>query len=190
MAATEFEYRHRTLIHLIIVGVAFGTYLITPDDVVWALVKDASHPRLNERLLFTVAALLIGMAAVIRTVALTRVDRSRPQTYFRYPEEFGNLLFSVGLGFFAPLPGFLWLVTAESIVFLRQVRGERSLRPETRSAIDWKQALRQESAKWGLFVTMIIFIFLLNDRIAEILAVLSFLLWMALNYASRSTRAR
>ena len=192
MKASEFEYRHRALIHLIIVAVSLATYLIAPDDVVWALVKGTFHPRLYERVLFAVAAVLIGVAAAIRTSALTRRDRSSPQAHFGYPEQLGNLLFSIGLGFFALLPGFILLVTAESMVFLRLVQREQSLRtPEIRFAVTWRQAIRQESAKWGLLVTMTIFIFLLNDRVAEILAGLSFLLWLALNYASlRTPRAR
>jgi hypothetical protein len=188
MKASEFEYRHRTLIHLIIVAACFATYIVASDDIVWALVKGTSHPRLYERVLFAVAALLTGIAATIRTSALTRRDRPSPQGHFRSPEQLGNLLFSIGLGFFAPLPGFLLLVAAESIVFVHLVQHERSLRtPEIRSAVTWRQAIRQESAKWGLLVTMIIFIFLLNDRVAEILAGLSFLIWLALNCPSLRT---
>ena len=39
MRATDFEYRRQTLLHLIVVGLAFLTYAFQPDDVVWALVK-------------------------------------------------------------------------------------------------------------------------------------------------------
>ena len=39
MKATDFEYRHQTLVHQLIVGAAFLTYLIDRDDIVWRLVK-------------------------------------------------------------------------------------------------------------------------------------------------------
>jgi hypothetical protein len=53
--------------------------------------------------------------------------------------------------------------------------------PTKGDAPNWKRAFRQESAKWGLFLTMIVFTVLLVDRIAEILALASLLLWLLLN---------
>jgi len=53
--------------------------------------------------------------------------------------------------------------------------------PVKGDAPDWKRAFRQESAKWGLFPTMLIFTVLLVDRVAEILALASLLLWLLLN---------
>jgi hypothetical protein len=67
MSATGFEVRHQTLLHLLIVSLAFLTYLFTPDDVVWAFVKHSTHTRLLERSLFAVATLLIGTGAGICT---------------------------------------------------------------------------------------------------------------------------
>jgi hypothetical protein len=61
--------------------------------------------------------------------------------------------------------------------------------PAKGDAPNWKQALRQESAKWGLFLTMIIFTVLLVDRVAEILAVASPLLWLLLKFALFHSRA-
>src|ERR1700683_5606207 len=46
MRGSDVEYRHQTVVHLIIVSVAFLTYLVQRDDVVWALVRAQSHPRL------------------------------------------------------------------------------------------------------------------------------------------------
>jgi hypothetical protein len=42
-------------------------------------------------------------------------------------------------------------------------------------------AFRRESSKWGLAFTMIAFTFTLKDRLAEVLASASVLLWFALN---------
>jgi len=41
--------------------------------------------------------------------------------------------------------------------------------------------LRKEASKWGLAVTMIVFTLTLQDRIAEILASVSVLIWFVLN---------
>ncbi len=41
--ATEFEYRHQTLIHLLIVAISFLAYLIDRNDIVWAFVQRQSH---------------------------------------------------------------------------------------------------------------------------------------------------
>jgi protein-S-isoprenylcysteine O-methyltransferase Ste14 len=215
MKATDFEYRHQTLIHLLIVGVAFLTYLIDRDDIVWALVRGQSHPRLLERLLFAIATVFIGAATVIRTWAGAYPDRCKselgsatrrdgPYRYLRYPRQLGSLLYSIGLGFLAPLPGFIFLIAAEAMVALRLMRREEALRRaeaarpasanETQTLASrqpvlllgqaWKESLRQESAKWGLFLTMIVFTLLLQDRVAEVLAGVSFLVWVVLNCRS------
>jgi protein-S-isoprenylcysteine O-methyltransferase Ste14 len=213
MTATDFEVRHQTLIHLLIVGVAFLTYLIDRDDIVWALVQGQTHPRLFERLLFALATLLIGVSTALRTWAGAYAERPAsglaatlrcdgPYRYVRYPLELGSLFFSIGLGFLAPMSGFVILVAGETIVAFRLIGREEKLRSTVPSqpaslnecgsrtshaasvpgAPDWKASLRRESGKWGVFLTMIIFTVLLSDRVAEILAVLSLLIGMVLNW--------
>lgn len=44
MKATDFEYRHQTLFHLLVVAVSFLTYSIDRDDIVWALVRARLQP--------------------------------------------------------------------------------------------------------------------------------------------------
>jgi hypothetical protein len=39
MKATEFEYRHQTSIHLVIVTIVFLTYWIDRDDILWSFVQ-------------------------------------------------------------------------------------------------------------------------------------------------------
>jgi hypothetical protein len=197
MRATDFEYRHQTLVHLIIVSVAFLTYLVQRDDVVWALVRAQSHPRLLERLFFGVATVLIGVSSAVRTWArvgpqraivgressvLREGRRDGPYRYVSYPLQIGNLLFSIGLGCLAPALGFLLLVTGETVVYFRLIRRERENRTARGTRTSWGKAFREESAKWGLFVTMIVFTLLLRDRVAEVLAVVSFLIWVLLNW--------
>jgi protein-S-isoprenylcysteine O-methyltransferase Ste14 len=210
--ATDSEFRHQTLLHLLLVSLAFLSYLLVPDDIVWAFVRDSAHPHLLERFLFAIAALFIGAAAAICTWAraypppqTNSPSADGPYRYLRYPNHLGNLFFAVGLGSLAPLPGFILLVGGQALLDFRSIsRAEHDLRravdsqqmhpsvprllpsfrpclPAKGDAPNWKQAFRQESAKWGLFLTMIVFTVLLVDRVAEILALASLLLWLLLN---------
>jgi hypothetical protein len=208
--ATDFEYRHQTLIHLVLLTCAFLTYLIDRDDIVWALVKDQAHPRLLERLLFAFATVLVGAAAAICTWARAypvddlglAAPLHGPYGYLRYPRHMGTVVYSVGIGSLAPLSGFILLVVGQALVNLRLIRREERLRsaanlqPAQTPAHDlprqplqgvaptWRTAFRQESAKWGLFLTMIAFTCVLRDQVADVLAILSIATWFVLNYSS------
>jgi hypothetical protein len=208
--ATDFELRHQTLLHLLLVLLAFLSYLLVPGDIVWAFVKDSSHPHLLERSLFAVATLLIGAAAAICTwtraypapqmiSSFAPIASDGPYCYLCYPNRLGNLLVALALGSLAPLPGFVMLVAGQVFLDFRLVRRAEddlhraahpqqthppvprllpSFRPCLPSKGDApisKQAFRQESAKWGLFLTMIVFTVLLIDRVAEVLALASLL---------------
>ena len=63
MSATDFEVRHQTLLHLLLVSLAFLTYLLVPDDIVWAFVKDTVHPHLFRDLSFLSRARLFSIFA-------------------------------------------------------------------------------------------------------------------------------
>src|ERR1700691_224022 len=106
MRATRFEVRHQTLLHMLVVGLAFATYAIAPDDMVWRIVKDSPHHRFLERSFFVVAALLMGAAATICTwaraypepdldVPSPPVSCDGPYRYLRYPRHLGTLLYAV-----------------------------------------------------------------------------------------------
>jgi len=218
MKATDFEVRHRTLLHMVIVGLAFLTYVVAPDDIVWLSVKDTPHYHLLERSLFALATLLIGVAAGICTWARAYPESDfsgpsaaiacdGPYRYVRHPRYLGTLLYAVGLGSLAPLPGFVVLVAGDALLVFRLIRRWDALEDAASSAADqpraprllpslqpfcpakglapdWKKAFRQESGKWGLFVSMIVFTILLIDRVADILVLASLLLWLVLNLPS------
>jgi hypothetical protein len=160
----------------ILVAFGFLTYLIQPDDIVWILVRDSQHPRTFERLLFALAAVLMGGAALIRTQG--RVDPNAKRIVGSGP--LGELIFTIGLAFFAPISGFLILVVGESVIFVMRTRQKAS---PVRSS-SWLEAVKTESGKWGLFVTTIIFVATLNDRVAESVAGLSVVVWVLLNFQS------
>jgi hypothetical protein len=44
-----------------------------------------------------------------------------------------------------------------------------------------RKAFRQEAVKWGLFLTTVVFVITLKDRLAEVLAVACFLIGLLLN---------
>jgi hypothetical protein len=167
MRATNFEYRHQTLVHQLIVGAGFLTYLIDPDDIVWRFVRSSSASRLWERSLFIVATILIAIGAALCTRA--RV--------FQKPKYFGEILYAIGFGALLPLPGFIILVFSESLRLLRLMRRQDPVKFDSA----WGTAICRETVKWGILVTMIVFSITLKDRHAEILAVISFLAGLLFN---------
>jgi hypothetical protein len=78
------------------------------------------------------------------------------------------------------------LVLGESVLALRLILLERTFSGDrdasAESPSSWVGAVREESAKWGIFVTMIVFTWLLIDRVAEFMAIASLIVWAVLNY--------
>jgi hypothetical protein len=194
--ATQFEYHHQLLLHLLVVGAAWLTYLVDPVDVVWAMVEHRPHTRALERLCFALATLFIGAGAALRTwaVASDSLASGNGRPGQPHPERHvGSLLFSIGLGSLVPLAGFLILTAGEAILAGRLILFEQSLAAEAfpsalsrRSVAD---AFRLESAKWGIFLAMIVFTLLLADRVADVLVAASLVLWVLLNCGPLRKRA-
>lgn len=68
MRASDFEYRHQMLPPWLLLGVAVGTYLFSPDDVVWAAVRHHANPTLLERIVFGVGTLEVLICALLETL--------------------------------------------------------------------------------------------------------------------------
>src|SRR5215469_2722549 len=203
MQATDFEFRHQRLIHQFIVAAAFLTYLFQRDDIVWQFVKNTTEPHELERALFLIATLWIAVGAAITSFARAfgnppRTADDEPYRYLRQSRYLGDLIYAVGLASLAPLSGFLILVIGETLRIFRLMQREDAAsrylsqrptcivcfladarRSERRPA--WGQAFRQEAVKWGMLITMIVFVITLKDRLAEILAAASFLVGLLLN---------
>jgi hypothetical protein len=208
MKATDFEDRHQTLIHQFLVATAFLTYLIDRDDVVWRFVKDSTASRALERSLFAVATLFIAFGAGICTWARAYhwpkgTTSVGPYRYLRHPRHLGDFSYAIGLGSLAPLWGFVILVVGEALRVLRLIRlddyraqnfqqGPVSVAPLPAHPLakerdsGWRNAFRQEAVKWGLLLTMIVFVITLRDRLAEVLATSSFLVGLLLNARGES----
>jgi hypothetical protein len=190
MKANNFEYGHQKLVHLLIVAIAFLTYLFDREDIVWRFVKDSTAPRTWERSLFLIATLVIAVGAGICTWARALPERNispglGQNRDLRRPRYLGELSFAIGLASLAPLWGFVILVAGEALRLFRLMRREYDQTPvsspQAKSNAQWRKALRQEAGKWGMLLTMIVFVITLKDRLAEVLAATSLLTGLLLN---------
>ncbi|HTY84855.1 MAG TPA: hypothetical protein VMB19_11590 [Silvibacterium sp.] len=170
MKATDFEYRHQTQIHNLLILAGVLTYLVDPDDIVWRFVRDSSAPRFWERVAFIVATILIAIGAILCT---------RARAFYR-PHYLGELVYAIGFGSLLPIPGFLILVFGESLRLFRLARREPR-QPSPAAMPAWGHAFRREAVKWGIVITMLVFVTTLKDRHADVLAVSSFLIGLLLN---------
>jgi hypothetical protein len=159
MKATDFECRHQTLLHLLLVGLAVLTYARYPDDIVSALVRRHSDSASWERLICGTGALLLLGSAALETWANAHDDR--------YPQLLARILLVLAVG------------QLLSPAFSRAGK-QRS------GAGRWGPAFRAAASKWGLALSMIVFAWTLRDRIAEIGAAASLVLWLILNVRRRS----
>jgi hypothetical protein len=181
--ATEFEYRHQTLLSQLLIGAGLATYLFDPEDVVWRFIKDQPDRRALEHGSFLIATVLIGVAAVLCTGARAREGNNADGRASR-PYRTGEFLYAVGLGTLMPLAGFVILVSGQTIRILR-LAGSRN----DASRLSWAGAMRREAAKWGLLLTMTVFSITLVDRHADIGAGASYAIWALLNLPGRKTAA-
>lgn len=142
MKATEFEFRHRSLLNLFQFWIAFQMYSIDHTDVVWAFVRwDNPRGALMARLIFGLGAILIGAGAAVRTwaAAYLRSDvvhdaklhaeiivADGPYRHVRNPLYLGTFLLTLGLGLLASRLGFAILVIGAAIRILRLIGREES----------------------------------------------------------------
>lgn len=176
MRATEFEYRHQTLLSQLLIAAGLATYFFDPEDVVWRFIKHQSNRRELEHAIFFFATLLVGAAAVLCTGAREGSGGDR-RVRDRY--RAGEFLYAVGLGTLMPLAGFVVLVGGQAIRILRLAGHQNHASPSG------GRGMRGEAAKWGLLLTMSVFSFTLVDRQADIGAGASYAIWALLNLPSR-----
>jgi hypothetical protein len=185
--ATQFEYRHPTLLSQLVIGLGLLTYLFDPKDLIWRFIEGYPNRRGLEHACFMAATLLIGTAALLCSLARGR-NRSEvdPKTTNSY--RAGEVLYAIGLGTLMPLAGFILVVVGQTVRVLRL--GPRRLDQEESSGRGWATAIRKEAAKWGLLLTMAIFSVTLVDRQADYLAAGSYLVWAVLNLPRRKAGRR
>jgi hypothetical protein len=189
--AGRFETRHPTLLHLLVVGASWATYLVDREDIVWWMIRASPSRRLLEHILFGITAVLIGAGAVLCTRA--RVGMHSP--YGKVgpgvsdpvrTRLLGEWLYAVGLATLLPLSGCILLVSGESIRIVRLAIGAQELPPPDAGESGrsrehrWTRAIRRESVKWGIFATMIVFSVCLVDRVADYGILASLFAWALL----------
>jgi hypothetical protein len=172
MRAPDFEIRHQTLLHQLIVGVAALTYLADRDDVVWRFVKNSAAPHTLERGAFIVATLFVAAGAVMCTLA--RNPGSVDEAAQERQRWLGDFCYSIGLASFLPVTGFIILVCGEGLRVFRLLRRLNGVAQSHLTAKEpnpaWGRAFRRGAVKWGILVTMIVFVITLRDRDADVLA--------------------
>lgn len=164
MQATDFEYHYQTPLHLLIVGLALLAYLISPDDIVWALVRHHSNSAAMERVAFGAGALAVLASASLETwMAPSR-------------QRLARLLFALSLGLLLPLPGAMLLVAGEAILIFRLFMRDRGDAGSPEPG-----GFRAAVSKWGVAASMLVLTVTLRDRLAETIAASGFVLWLAFN---------
>ena len=184
LKATDVEYNHPIPIRLLIVGAAFLTYLIDRDDIVWRFIKNhGAQTRTLEHWLFLAATLLVGMGAYVCTAARIGVmcgassGRQLLASSSQSRRSWGEFLYAVGLASLAPLSGYCLLVLGEAFRLLRLSLRNNDAPQLRRTELNWPHAIRSETAKWGIFITMLVFTITLKDRYAEALVCTSVVAW-------------
>ena len=181
MKASDFEYRHENLMHFLLIGLAMLTYLRDRDDIVWSLVRNHSDSASWERFVFGIGALMLLASAALETWAnapshiLTRTGQSR------YLPGNARILLVLAIGLLLPLSGCIILLAGEAILILRLSLRDRQSPSAPYGGYSWRSAFRHAASKWGLAISMIAFVWTLQDRIVEIGAALSVTLGLALN---------
>ncbi len=201
MKATRFEYEHQVLLHLFLLGLATLSYVHDPLDIVWALVRNHSDSAYWERLVFGVGTLMLTVSAGLETWvnahSQNSVGRNRSEAVIQpQPHQLllARILLVLTVGLFLPLSGTIILLTGEAILVLRLfLRNEEStvhVAPSSSAGrLCWRSGFRIAASKWGLTASMIAFVWTLQDRVAEIGATCSVVLWLLLNYPVRNRSA-
>ena len=199
MRTSSFEYRHQLLLHMLLVGLASLTYAIDPLNVVWALVRGHGNSRTWERLIFGLGAYMLFASAALETWANARDQASIAERgpngathSHKLQTLLARILLVLTIALLLPLPGTVLLITGEAILVFRLFReDERTVGAPVAasgSQVSWRSGFRAAASRWGFTATMIAFVWTLQDRVAEIGAACSAVLWLVLNFRSLNVR--
>jgi protein-S-isoprenylcysteine O-methyltransferase Ste14 len=155
MRATEFEFRYRFWLIVLIFSVGFWLYAIDHVNAGEAVAQwIAGHVLQSQhmadrsllRAVFGCGALVVILAALIRTWAAAYLQSKvvhdsnlhaetlvadGPYRYVRNPLYLGGVLLAVGFGLLASRLGFAFIVAAMSLLYYRLIRREEAALLET-----------------------------------------------------------
>lgn len=146
MKASNWEFANRATVFGIIIGCSFGFYFLDKENSTAALANwFEAHWHVNAdmvaRILFGIAALILVLAAFIRTwassylhagvVYATQVKSASlvadgPYRFVRNPLYFANVLMAIAFGFMMSRVGFVVVVVAMTVFCYRLIFREES----------------------------------------------------------------
>jgi protein-S-isoprenylcysteine O-methyltransferase Ste14 len=146
MQATNAEFTNRATIFGCIIGVSFALYTLDPQNATailanWLGPKLSMDADLLARALFVLAALLLAIAALIRTWASSYLNASvvyasevksawlvadGPYRYVRNPLYFANVLMAIGMGAMMSRSGLAVCVAAMTVFCYRLIFREEA----------------------------------------------------------------
>lgn len=238
MKATDFEFRYRALLIGLVYWIGYSAYSIDHKGVVqvlvhWMLGPNSPHGLLAARILFGFATLLVAFGAFVRTwgaaylranvvhdakLHATELVADGPYRYVRHPLYLGSIVTTVGTGFTASPVGFIIMIGALTLLYLRLVGREEtqmqeqqgeayrefcrrvprlwpSLRPRvpaTGAMPQWGQAFRGEGFMWGFALAIGAFGLTFNLHVLWTLVAVALVLFLqqqiAHNRKQRETR--
>ncbi len=144
--ASNFEFRYRALLIAGIFLLGFWAYAIDHVNVVQIIVRstvgtNSAHASLLAHSLYAFAALLVALAALIRTWGAAHLSSSvvhdsklhagllvadGPYRHVRHPLYLGGILCGLGIGFMASRLGFIIIVAGLTLLYLRLAGREDS----------------------------------------------------------------
>jgi len=146
LRASDFEFRYRSPLNLAHFAIAYFAYYFDDINIVqgmvwWVADGNESRARTISHLIFAFGALLVGLAAAIRTWAsayirssvvhdrdmhVTRLVADGPYRWVRNPLYLGTFLLTIGIGFLMSRLGFAILVIGGIIRILRLIGREEA----------------------------------------------------------------
>ncbi len=170
--------RSGSILRVALLIAAVCTYFVDKDDVVWRFIKTSPHARLLEHVCFGAAALMLGIALLLKIQASVSVHEQGIHDPSRIRVAAASVLRAIGIGSLLPLPGFLLLVLGDLGVSLllygpravsERTTARSNFRPADRPspAHPWRDALVRHIGLCCAFVSMLVFSIVLIDRVAD-----------------------
>jgi protein-S-isoprenylcysteine O-methyltransferase Ste14 len=234
MKATTFEFRHRSWLIALIYTLGFWAYAIDHVSVVQAIIRevtrvDSTRGPALAHLFFGFAALLVALGALIRTwgAAYLRSDivhdsqlhsgvlvADGPYRYMRNPLYLGGILSTIGVALMASRIGFVFLVVALTLFFIRLTGREESelerqqgecyqeycrrvprflpsltsRAPAGDTKPQWGQAFRGEGFMWGFALAVASFAVTLRLLVSSIIWAVALLAFWQQQYVHNRRR--
>ncbi len=159
MVASEFEYRHRFALIVLLYVLAYAFYNLDHLNVIYAVVpwsRGVVQSDVLARIIYAGAAVLAAIGALLLTWAVAyRVGNeggpalsvAGPYRYVRYPQYLAYFLLLLALGTFQSRLGFPVMMVAETILLLRLV-GYEEFRLEERYGERLREYRRRVPKLW------------------------------------------